>query len=99
MHEGMAPVVVSGEEIGRGFAAKIAVDALLVHVEFARNVNRPLVRFVCHRCIEVRFQIAMLLRTVASQKSGGASPRCPASDVRRLFRADGVEMRYNRFKA
>jgi hypothetical protein len=46
--EGVAALVVAREEIGGGLAAEIAVDALLVDVELARDVMFPLVGFVGH---------------------------------------------------
>jgi len=45
---GMAAVVVSLEIGGRGFAAQIAVDALIIDVEFARYVLGVFVRGVGH---------------------------------------------------
>src|SRR5579883_776578 len=44
----MATLVIAGEKGGRGFAAEIAVDALLVDVKFTAGVVRPLVCFVGH---------------------------------------------------
>ena len=41
---GMAAVIISCEIGGRGFAAEIAVDALVVHIKFSNYVFRV---FVC----------------------------------------------------
>jgi hypothetical protein len=46
---GVAPLVVAREERGRRLSAQVAVDALLVNVEFASDVGFPFVCFVCHK--------------------------------------------------
>lgn len=45
---GIAALIVAAEIVGCGFATEVAVDALIVHVVFARDVVRILVCFVCH---------------------------------------------------
>jgi hypothetical protein len=48
VHVAVATVVVAGE-VGRGgFAAKVTVNALVVHVELARGILRILIFDVCH---------------------------------------------------
>ena len=47
-NEGIAAVITAREEIRRRFAAQIAVDALLIDVEFSLNVIGPLVVYICH---------------------------------------------------
>ena len=54
VHIGVASFIMAGEKAGRGLAAKIAVDALLIDVEFTWRVLRPFVRFVGHNCGEQR---------------------------------------------
>jgi hypothetical protein len=44
----MAAVIVPFEIRGRGFAAQIAVDALVIYIEFARYVLGVFVRGVGH---------------------------------------------------
>ena len=46
--ERVAALIVPREKRGRGFATKIAVDALLIDVEFTRYVAFPLVGFCSH---------------------------------------------------
>src|ERR1019366_7903335 len=48
VHERVASLVMAREKSRRGFAAKVAVDALLIDVKFAPDVFRPLVCFVGH---------------------------------------------------
>ena len=48
VEETVAAVVVALEIGGRGFAAEVSVDALIVHVEFATHVFGILVRLVGH---------------------------------------------------
>jgi hypothetical protein len=52
MDEGIAAFVMARKEIGRRFAAEIAVNALLIDVEFARGVVLPLLCFVSHGRIQ-----------------------------------------------
>lgn len=49
MDEGVAALVMAREEVRGGLAAKIAVDALLIDIELARDVLIPLVGFVSHK--------------------------------------------------
>lgn len=44
----VATVVVAGEIGGRGLAAKVTVNALIINEEFTFNVLRELVCSVCH---------------------------------------------------
>jgi hypothetical protein len=46
---GMSAVLVAREVCGRSFAAEIAVDALVINVEFARHVFWVFVCFVSHK--------------------------------------------------
>ena len=39
-HVGITPIVVAGEVLWGRFAAQIAVDALVIHVEFTRDILR-----------------------------------------------------------
>ena len=48
MHKGIAALFMTLEERGGGFAAEIAVDALLIDIEFAGGVVFPLFSFVGH---------------------------------------------------
>jgi hypothetical protein len=44
----MSAIVVAGE-IGRsGFSAQIAIDALIIHIEFAAHIVGVFVVYVCH---------------------------------------------------
>jgi len=45
---GVAAVVIPLEVCRGGFAAQIAIDALIIDVEFARYVLGVLVRGICH---------------------------------------------------
>jgi hypothetical protein len=47
--EGVTAVVVAFEIIRSGFAAEIAVNALIVHVVFASNVFRIFVCYISHK--------------------------------------------------
>jgi len=51
LHKGVATLVIAGKKSRGGFAAKIAVDALLVREEFSRNVRFPFVCFVGHGAV------------------------------------------------
>jgi hypothetical protein len=44
----VAAVVITGEIRGRGLAAEVTIDALVIHEEFAGDVLRELVCSVCH---------------------------------------------------
>lgn len=46
--KGVAPVIAPGKEIWCCLAAQIAINALLVDVEFSSYVFGPLVVFICH---------------------------------------------------
>jgi len=46
--EGITAVLIAGKVVGRGFAAQITINALLVHVKLTRNVLGPFVCDVCH---------------------------------------------------
>ncbi len=46
--EGVTAVIIASEVGRSGFAAKIAIDALVVNVEGSCNVLRVFVREVCH---------------------------------------------------
>src|SRR5262249_51914827 len=48
LDERITAFIVTGEERRRGFPTKVTVDALLIDVEFARNILGPLVRLVRH---------------------------------------------------
>jgi hypothetical protein len=48
VHVGISLVFGTGEIVGGGFAAQVAVNALAVHIKFPRNVGTILVVFVCH---------------------------------------------------
>jgi hypothetical protein len=50
VHVGVAAFVMTREESGSRFAAKITVDALLIDEELACGVLRPLVCFISHIC-------------------------------------------------
>jgi hypothetical protein len=50
----VSALIVSREKSGSRLAAKIAVDTLLIDVEFARRILGPFVRFVGHNCGEQR---------------------------------------------
>jgi hypothetical protein len=45
---GKAAFLVAFEVVRRRFPAEIAVNALIVHVEFARGIYRIFVRFISH---------------------------------------------------
>lgn len=45
---GMAAVVMAGEKARRSLATEIAVNALLIHVEFPGNIVFPFVVFIGH---------------------------------------------------
>jgi hypothetical protein len=49
VNERVTAVFVAFEIVRRGFATEVAVNALIVHVEFAGNVFGVSVRDVCHR--------------------------------------------------
>jgi len=49
LDERIAALVVAREKCRSGFAAQVAVDALLVNVKFASDVCFPFVCFVCHK--------------------------------------------------
>jgi DNA polymerase II small subunit/DNA polymerase delta subunit B len=54
VHERISAFIMALEK-GRGcFAAQVTVDALLIDVEFSRDVLGPFVRFVRHRASEQR---------------------------------------------
>ena len=47
--KGVTTFIAALKEGRSGFAAEVAVDALLVDIEFAGDVAGPLFSFVCHR--------------------------------------------------
>jgi len=47
--EGIPAIIVASEKCGGGFAAKIAVDALLIDIETPTNILFPFFGFICHR--------------------------------------------------
>jgi len=47
--KGKTAVVVPLEIAGRGFAAKVAVNALVVHVILARHVVGIFIRYISHK--------------------------------------------------
>jgi len=49
VNEGKSALVAPRETVRRSFAAEIAIDALLINVEFSSCVVRPFVSFVRHR--------------------------------------------------
>lgn len=50
-NEGVAAVLVAFEVIGRGFTTKIAINALVVNVIFARSVLRIFICSVSHKIV------------------------------------------------
>ena len=48
MDVGVAAVVVAREKVGRGFAAQVAVNALLVYVKLTGHVLGPFVSNISH---------------------------------------------------
>jgi hypothetical protein len=53
--KGIAAIVIAFEIVRGGFAAQIAVNALIVHVVFAGNIFRIFVRNVSHK-IRLKFR-------------------------------------------
>ena len=47
-NEGKALVIIAGKEIRGGFAAKVAVDAVAVHIELAGNILLSLIVDIGH---------------------------------------------------
>lgn len=48
VYEGVASVLVAGEEIRSRFTAKVTVDALFIDVEFTLHIFRPFFVLFCH---------------------------------------------------
>lgn len=48
VYEGVPSVFVTGKEIRCSFTAKIAVDALFIHIELAGNILGPFFVFFSH---------------------------------------------------
>lgn len=62
----IAAVLIAFEIVRSGFAAQIAIDALIVHVIFARCVFRVFVCNISHKIFQFRRAIWSALRAMAS---------------------------------
>jgi hypothetical protein len=51
--KGISAVLIAFEIIGRGFAAQVAVNALVVHVVFSRHVFGVFVCYISHKKINL----------------------------------------------
>jgi hypothetical protein len=80
--EGVAAFIVSGEKPGRSFAAKIAIDALLIDEEFAADVFRPFVCFVSHN--------QRVKESIAGECQAAIRTPCDISTTGGRFMADGL---------
>src|SRR5262249_34545175 len=57
VHVGVAPIIIPFEIRGSGLAAQIAVDALIIDIEFARYVLGVFVRCVGHVSLKVNWNV------------------------------------------
>src|SRR6185503_862286 len=70
---GVAAFIVALKKRRRGLAAQVAINALLIDVKLARDVLRPLVRFVRHKACEQREETQGLSSGHAARKIASLS--------------------------
>lgn len=91
--EGVAALVMPSEETGGGFAAEIAINALLIDKEFAADVFRPFVCFVSHTQREkesIATECQAAFHITCDITAGSRPPSAPENVACRLvFRIEG----------